>query len=263
MDIHGISPAAWKWMVQSMNIHSVMDVGCGRGLSTSWFIMHGLDTLCVEGSHDAREKTVLPDPDTQMVEHDFSRGPWWPAKTYDAIWCVEFLEHVGVNFHKNYLPAFRKAAVIFATRSSWGGWHHVEVHEEKWWITKMEMYGFKFDSTLTEAIRNEARGEKNQYKVPNGKLANAQHVWLNMMVFINPVVAAKPEHHHIFHQTGCYSHRKDGAIQNRECATGVNKDQESPLPNEYKPLTITDEQDQQWFEWIKARVPQEEETPSK
>ena len=94
MDKSGISPRAWKWMVQRLNIQSVLDVGCGRGLSTSWFLFHGLDVLCVEGSHDAREKTVLPDPDKQMVEHDFSRGPWWPGRTFDAVWCVEFLEHV-------------------------------------------------------------------------------------------------------------------------------------------------------------------------
>ncbi len=51
--------------------------------------------LCLEGSHDAVTHTYLPDPQKQVVEHDFSRGPYWPAKTYDAVWCVEFLEHVS------------------------------------------------------------------------------------------------------------------------------------------------------------------------
>jgi Methyltransferase domain len=98
IDTAGISPRAWKWMVQRLNIQSVLDVGCGRGISTTWFYFHGLQILCVEGSHDAREKTMLPDPDTQMVEHDFARGPWWPGKTFDAVWCVEFLEHVSFAF---------------------------------------------------------------------------------------------------------------------------------------------------------------------
>ena len=95
IDTDGISPRAWKWMVSRLNIHSVLDVGCGRGISTTWFHFHGLQILCVEGSHDARERTMLPNPDTQMVEHDFSRGPWWPGRTFDAVWCVEFLEHVS------------------------------------------------------------------------------------------------------------------------------------------------------------------------
>lgn len=94
MDIHGISPRAWKWMVQKVGVKSIMDVGCGRGISTSWFYFHGLDVLCAEGSHDAIENTMLPDP-SLIVEHDFSQGPWWPEKTYDAVWCVEFLEHVS------------------------------------------------------------------------------------------------------------------------------------------------------------------------
>ena len=94
LDHAGVSPAVWKWMVTYLGVQSVLDVGCGRGISTSWFYFHGVDVLCVEGSHHAVESTVLPDPGL-IVEHDFSRGPWWPDKTYDAIWCVEFLEHVS------------------------------------------------------------------------------------------------------------------------------------------------------------------------
>jgi SAM-dependent methyltransferase len=97
LDHHGVSPAAWKWMVKYVGVHSVLDVGCGRGISTSWFYFHGVDVLCVEGSHDAVERTVLPDKNL-VVEHDFSRGPWWPEKTYDAVWCVEFLEHVREQY---------------------------------------------------------------------------------------------------------------------------------------------------------------------
>jgi 2-polyprenyl-3-methyl-5-hydroxy-6-metoxy-1,4-benzoquinol methylase len=96
-DVNGVSPSVWKYMVETLGVHSLLDVGCGRGTSTTWFLKHGVDILCAEGSHDAYEKTFLPDPATQMVEHDFSRGPWWPEKTYDAVWAVEFLEHVNVQ----------------------------------------------------------------------------------------------------------------------------------------------------------------------
>jgi 2-polyprenyl-3-methyl-5-hydroxy-6-metoxy-1,4-benzoquinol methylase len=118
-------------MVQEHGIKSILDIGCGRGVSTSWFYTHGLETYCVEGSHDAVEQSLLP-PGI-VTEHDFSRGPWWPNRTVDAVWCVELLEHVGRNFHKNLMPAFRKAAVVYASHSTWGGWHHVEVHDQSWW----------------------------------------------------------------------------------------------------------------------------------
>jgi Methyltransferase domain len=121
LDLEGVSPAVWKYMIQTLGVHSVLDVGCGRGTSTTWFLLHGCDVLCAEGSHDAVENSFLPDIANQVVEHDFSRGPWWPEKTYDAVWSVEFLEHVGVNYHYNYISSFRKAALIFVTSSVWGG----------------------------------------------------------------------------------------------------------------------------------------------
>ena len=118
----GVSPAVWKYIIQEMGIKSLMDVGCGKGVSTLWFHLHGVKVLCVEGSHDAVSHTLLPDPASQVVEHDFSRGPYWPEDTYDAVWCVEFLEHVGRNYQYNYIQAFRKGAIMFVSHSLWGGW---------------------------------------------------------------------------------------------------------------------------------------------
>jgi hypothetical protein len=137
LDMEGISPALWKGLIGYFGIKSILDVGCGKGISTSWFHLHGVDAQCVEGSHDAILQNIHPLKDTKVIEHDFSRGPWWPEHTVDAVWCVEFLEHVGRNFHHNYLPAFRKAAFIIATHSTWGGWHHVEVHNSQWWKAKV------------------------------------------------------------------------------------------------------------------------------
>ena len=78
LDIDGISPNLWRNMILEFGVHSVLDVGCGRGVSTRWFLEHHVDVLCVEGSHDAVEKTFLP---TELVvEHDYNRGPWWPEK---------------------------------------------------------------------------------------------------------------------------------------------------------------------------------------
>jgi hypothetical protein len=111
VDMDGVSPSLWKYMVsEEIGIKSLLDVGCGRGVSTSWFHTHGVEALCVEGSHDAVEQTLLPAE--IITEHDFSLGPWWPPRTVDAVWCVELLEHVGRNFHKNLVPAFRKAAFM-------------------------------------------------------------------------------------------------------------------------------------------------------
>ena len=188
IDMQGISPATWKHAVRNWTVQSVLDVGCGKGTSTSWFATHGLRTECVEGSHDAIQQSMVPDKSI-LTEHDFSRGPWWPAKTFDMVWSVEFLEHVNLQFHYNYISTFRKAAILMVTSSNWGGWHHVEVHDTTWWIRKYESYGFRFDQALTDEIKHVASIEKGSGETfpPNGKAYNAQHVWTTMMVFINPV----------------------------------------------------------------------------
>jgi hypothetical protein len=171
-------------------------LGCGRGISTTWFHYQGVDVLCVEGSHDAVLQSFLPNPETQLVEHDFCRGPYWPLKTYDAAWSVEFLEHISRQYHFNYITTFRKAALIFVTSSQWGGSHHVEIHNDDWWIQKFESYGLRYSKALTDQVQQWARIEKtNRTDIdPQGNPFHAGHILMSMKVFINPVVASLPQH---------------------------------------------------------------------
>ena len=90
-DEAGVGVNLWKHMIQNMGIKSILDLGCGKGTSTSWFILHGLEyVVCAEGSHDAVTNSLLPKipkedipvgTKWEIVEHDFSRGPWWPSQT--------------------------------------------------------------------------------------------------------------------------------------------------------------------------------------
>jgi 2-polyprenyl-3-methyl-5-hydroxy-6-metoxy-1,4-benzoquinol methylase len=163
IDWNSISPAVWKSMIEYIGVKSLLDVGCGKGFSTSWFVMHGVDAQCVEGSHDAVLNTLLPDPQTQLVQHDFSRGPWWPAKTVDAIWCMEVTEHIGRNYQHNYLAAMKKAAFIFVSHAEGGGgWHHVEVHDSTWWRVRMESFGFVYSEELTKKVIATGQAEAAQ-----------------------------------------------------------------------------------------------------
>jgi len=241
LDLYGVSPSVWKEMVEYMGVKSVIDVGCGRGTSTSWFILHGLDTACVEGSHDAIDKSIVPNKEKVYTEHDFSRGPWWPSKTYDAVWSVEFLEHVGRNFQQNYMPVFQSAAIIIATSSNWGGWHHVEVHHDDWWIERMQSYGLVYSKSLTERVKKSAKKERDSAKkAPNGEPYNAQHVWLNALVYINPAVASLPKHQHLFSEHGCFDYRNQ---PNRPCES---KRGETEMIDEYLSLKLTKDMDEDW-----------------
>ena len=221
--------------------------------------MHGLEYVhCVEGSHDAVTQSIVPNAKERVTEHDFSRGPWWPERTVDAAWAVEFLEHVGRNYQPNYLTAFRKAALVFVTHSNWGGWHHVEVHDDSWWQTRMEAAGFLYSSHLTNLARTIAQKdsslknltldmkEENLYFV-------GQHIYLNVQVFINPLVAALPQHAHLFAEHGCFGGKdKNNNKIHVDCKeSGAKGDHLTALPDSYYPLQLTEEMDREWFDLIK------------
>ena len=173
-------------MITHIGIKSLLDVGCGKGISTSWFVLHKLEFVqCVEGSHDAVSQSIVPKTSEyeRVVEHDFSLGPWWPDRTVDAVWCVEFTEHVGRNYQPNYLTAFRSAALIFVTHSNWGGWHHVEVHDDDWWKIRWEAAGLVYSSELTSEAR--AVAMEDRFMTIRGqevKGTGAQHVRTSIQV---------------------------------------------------------------------------------
>jgi len=168
---------------------------------------------------------------------------------------------VGRNLQKNYLTAFRKAALIFATHSNWGGHHHVEVHDEQFWVTKFTMFGFVYSEDLTKKVRAIAQAEQFSGLAPNGIKHNAQHVWVGMKVFINPAVAALPQHAHLLAEPGCFLKRENGRRFNRECGEGnqATAAMETKLPAEFLALPLTADQDNKWFEHVKARVKQKDD----
>lgn len=256
LDMAGISPVVWSSMITQYGIKSFLDVGCGKGVSTRWFLEHGVDVLCAEGSHDAVEQTLLPAD--RVVEHDFSRGPWWPAKTYDAVWSVEFLEHVSRQYHFNYITAFRKAALIFVTSSRWGGWHHVEVHPDDWWIQKFRLYGFQYEPELTEEVKSWARQEASNQTFglgPNGQRYGASHVMGSLKVFSNPVVGALPEHAHLFPRDGCFqNYAPKGSPFISITQPCSDKRGETELPESFAPLKITPDMHKRWLDAIQARL---------
>jgi 2-polyprenyl-3-methyl-5-hydroxy-6-metoxy-1,4-benzoquinol methylase len=192
-DRMGVSNNTWNFMMGPLGVKSLLDLGCGRGISTKYFLDQGAKVLCIEGSHDAVTRSLLPREN--IIEHDFTRGPWWPTETYDALWSVEFLEHVGRQYYQNYIHILHQAALIFVTSSNSGGWHHVEVREPWWWQGRFAAAGFIYSEDLTQRVKNAARATCEQ--------ALGLRIVNRMMVFINPRVASLPQHDHLFSGDGC------------------------------------------------------------
>ena len=109
-DWNEISPALWDFMLGPLAVKSFIDIGCGRGYTSKYFLDNGARVICVEGSHDAVTQSVVPG--RVIREHDFTRGQWWPDETFDVAWSVEFVEHVGRQYMPNYFPIFKMSALI-------------------------------------------------------------------------------------------------------------------------------------------------------
>ena len=148
--------------------------------------------------------------------------------------------------------------MLFVTSSRWGGWHHVEVHKDDWWILKYESYGFQYSEALTKEVRSWAshEGRSSEVLAPNGKRYNAQHIWLSMKVFINPVVMALPQHAHLLYKYRCIT--GDGALveasKQLPISTSCND-----VPHELKtPRQLPPEMNKKWEDRIKRNLKSQE-----
>lgn len=177
----------------------------------------------MEGANDAIKKSYLPKD--KIVAHDFSLGPYWPDKTYDLAWCIEVLEHVSRPYMKNYQSIFHKSAIIIASHSPWGGHHHVEVHPDFWWISRMEMQGFVYSEKLTKIMRYIAMMTKEKAASNQGS-----HLFRTAHVYINPKVASLPQHAHLMGRYGCFRQKGD----ERPC-----KDPADNVGDDYLPVLRT------------------------
>ena len=249
-DKTSISPAVWQWMMETVGVKSVLDIGCGRGWSTSWFLYHGVDALCVEGSHDAVSQNAVTNPD-HIVEHDFTLGSWWPSQTYDVAWVAEFVQQVSWMYSPNYIPALRKTALLFVTTPWDSGWHHVEVHSADWWIHRFELLGWKFNPVLTSTVRTLAADETaSKSLAPDGSLYAPFLIMKTVLVFENPEIARLPQHAHLFPEPGCFKSRTERAYEapfvQRECATGAGVKLETKLDKWFQPLSAIKTSDSLW-----------------
>jgi hypothetical protein len=93
---------------------------------------------------------------------------------------------------------------------------------------------------------------------PNGKPFEPQHIYTSLKVFVNPAVAALPQHQHLFPDHGCFYNYSTGAFRTvrRPCGGPGSSEAhlETKLPDSYEPLSVTPEMHQKWNDFIKSRL---------
>lgn len=80
----------------------------------------------------------------------------------------------------------------------------------------------------------------------------------HVKVFINPLVASLPEHHHLFAEPGCFDGKiKGGGVKKRDCGIGGKPQAravESRIPDSFLPIKLNKAMDDEWERLIYGKT---------
>lgn len=146
-------PALWQWFIDELDVRSVLDLGCGEGHSTEWFVEHGCSAIGVDGIYNPLNFRV------PVLQHDYATGPLTMKTRYDLAWCCEFVEHVEERYVANFVESLKAATIVAMTHAAPGqaGHHHVNCRDAEYWRGVMAGAGFVEDQWLTMTTRHLAR----------------------------------------------------------------------------------------------------------
>jgi len=147
------TPRLWDEFIRQYEIKSVLDIGCGEGHSTIYFVQMGLEVLGIEGGEKAVRNNKAQG---HVIQHDYLKGSYKPSLIYDMGWCAEFVEHVDESYKANFLETFKSCKYLLMTHAVPGqsGYHHVNCQKADYWIHEMEMIGFTFMESESLRYRN-------------------------------------------------------------------------------------------------------------
>lgn len=157
-DIATSYPDLWDWVIKELDVKSVIDVGCGDGVSVKYFekLVGFGNVLGVDG---------IPQEYPSIVEHDFTMGPFVVEREYDLCWCCEVVEHIEEQYLPNLLSTISKAQTVLMTHAGPGqeGHHHVNCRISEYWRGAMAAIGYRYDQILTAHTRGRASSNKSPY----------------------------------------------------------------------------------------------------
>lgn len=180
-------PNMWSWAVALLDIHSVIDVGCGEGYSLDFFLDLGCDAHGVEGYAESISKSRHAE---KIFCHDYEKQPYKPERIFDMAWCCEFVEHVEADKIDNFFATLKRARIVFMTFAipGQGGHHHVNEQPQEYWLEAFQKRGFTLSVDLTNSARAVAVADQILYqnKMP-------MHFVDKGLVFLNSDLQETPE----------------------------------------------------------------------
>jgi hypothetical protein len=138
-----IDRGALGYMIQTLPIKTMVDVGCGPGGMVTVANEMGVHAIGIDGD-------PMLTPDTR---HDFENGPLIIEPT-DLAWSVEFLEHMEEQYLDNVFSVFDKCKYVFCTHNPKMGPWHSNCRPNAYWIAEFGKRGFQYDPEVTKEIKD-------------------------------------------------------------------------------------------------------------
>lgn len=145
-------PEVWRRLIDDNGVRSVVDIGCGEGVSLGWFIDSGMDAVGIDGSEAAIAMSLRPEA---ILCHDFQTGAPPISRSFDLGWCAEFVEHVAACYMGNFLPLLASCQILAMTHAAPGqdGWHHVNCQPDGYWESALADCGMVYDEAYSTELR--------------------------------------------------------------------------------------------------------------
>lgn len=160
-------PNMWKYVVDKFNIKSVLDIGCGMGISCSFFKKIGCDVIGIEGDPICKQKSNAKE---YIITHDYTLGPSKIDTNFDLGWCCEFVEHVESQYIDNFMKDFKKCKLVLCTHAfpNQAGHHHVNLQNSEYWVDVFKNNNLMYNDELTKELREISIHDWKTYS-PNHK----------------------------------------------------------------------------------------------
>jgi len=131
-----------NFLIGTLSIESMVDVGCGPGGMVKLARSLGLDAYGIDGDPE-----VFPD-----FLHNFEDGSLSVDRT-DLAWSVEFLEHIEEQYLDNVFSVFKQSQFVFCTANPKPGPWHFNCNPFGYWVDQFYRRGFAFNAQMTEELR--------------------------------------------------------------------------------------------------------------
>ena len=128
------------WMIRyalPANVHTLVDVGCGRGVWGYEFQERGFEVLGIDGPY-------VTDPVIPFQPHDL-REPLVLDKKYDVALCLEVAEHLPEQYADTLIKSLVDASeiIIFSAAIPHQTGHgHVNCQWPSYWAEKFSTFGY-------------------------------------------------------------------------------------------------------------------------